>query len=119
MINRTLIAGAVVMVLTVAGTALAQLDPGIKFHLFENGIPVGEVYVPERAPSATSYVEHWVLYPGYRYPGPNFVGELLVAPIPSVRPYASDAEFFRRAPFPEGSTYIEVRADEYDVLPGR
>lgn len=117
--KQKLIVGAILLTVVFSGVALAQLDPGIKIHLYENGSLVGEVFVPERGTGDLAYTEHWVLYKNYQYPGPRFVGELLVAPVPSVRPYADTAEFFRNAPFPEGSKYVEVQAVEYDFLPGR
>lgn len=111
--------GGILLTVLFSGVAFAQLDPSFKIHLYENGSLVGEVFVPDREKGQLAYTEHWVLYKHYQYPGPRFVGELLVAPIPSMRPYASDADFFRNAPFPEGSKYIEVKAVESDFLPGR
>ena len=118
MFARAIVVAALLLTVS-SGIARAQLDPGIKYHLYENGVFVGEIYVPEREPQSPSYTEHWVLYPNYQYPGPRFIGPLLVAPMPSMRPYESDAEFFRTAPFPAGSKYVEVQAVESDFLPGR
>ena len=117
MTTNRLIVGAILLVGLLSGRVLAQLDPGTRFHLYENGSLVGEVFVPDRETGRRDYTEHWVLYKNYQYPGPRFVGELLVAPIPSVRPYADTADFFRNAPFPEGSKYIEVSVLESDLLP--
>jgi hypothetical protein len=100
-------------------TAKAQLDPGLRTYLYENGIRVGEVYVPDRAAGATEYVEDWVLYPNYLYPGPQFIGALQIVPSSSERPYASETDFFQRVPFAPGSKYIRVLAQEYTSLPGR
>jgi hypothetical protein len=117
--RKQVVVAALLLIVAFAGSAGAQLDPTIKYHLYENGSHVGEVFVPERAIDAVSYTEHWVLYKNYQYPGPRFIGALLIAPIPSEAPYADETEFFRTAPFPEGSTYIKVDSVESDVLPGR
>jgi hypothetical protein len=114
-----IVVAALLLTVAFGGSALAQLDPSIKFNLYENGSHVGEVFVPERAADALTYTEHWVLYKNYQYPGPRFIGALLIAPMPSMAPYADETEFFRTAPFPEGSTYIKVDSVEYDALPGR
>jgi len=113
--------GAVALAVTLAGimppVAKAQLDPGDKFYLYENGMRVGEVYVPDRAQGQTEYLEHWVLYPGYMYPGPRFIGTLQIVPSPMEKPYASESDFFQRVPFAAGSKYIRVLAQEYPYLP--
>ena len=110
---------AVILTLLVAfaGLAWSQLIPEVTVRLFEAGSLVGEVYVPDRAEGQTQYTEHWILYRNYQYPGPRYVGELLVAPIPSVAPYSSDADFFRNAPFPSGSKYVKVDVQEFTTLP--
>ena len=108
------------LALMFSGLALAQLDPGFKnfFFLYENGARVGEVFVPERGIGQTSYKEHWVLYGNYQYPGLKYIGQLLIAPIPSsTTPYAGEADFFRQASFPAGSKYVEVTAEEFNTLP--
>jgi hypothetical protein len=102
-----------------SGVGWAQIDPSTKHRLYENGTLVGEVFVTPRAPTDRRYTEHWILYPNYQYPGPRFVGELQVTPIPSVAPYADEEEFFRTAPFPDGSKYVLVQVEEFDRLPGR
>ena len=116
--TQTVVA-ALLITAAFAGSAIAQLDPSFKFNLYENGAHVGEAFVPERPLDAVAYTEHWILYKNYQYPGPRFIGALLIAPMPSMAPYADETEFFRTAPFPEGSTYIKVDSVEYDALPGR
>lgn len=104
----------------VCGSAgYAQLDPTIRILIFQNGRVHGEVFVPERAPEELAYLEHWVIYPDFQYPGPGFIGALMLTPVPSMRPYADTQEFFRTAPFPAGSKYIQVESVESDTLPGR
>lgn len=95
----------------------AQVDPGVRLYLYENGIRVGEIYAPDRTAGAIEYVEDWVLYPNYLYPGPQFIGALQIVPSPTERPYASEADFFQRVPFAAGSKYIRVFAQEATSLP--
>lgn len=107
-----------------ASLGLAQLNPDTRsLLLYESGLRVGEIYVPERAPAATHYLEHWVLYKNYLYPGPNFIGELLVSPLAGgtseQNVYRDEADFFRRATFPAGSKYVKVTVDEFTSIPGR
>jgi hypothetical protein len=102
--------------------AQAQLDPGARLYLIERGSSgidhtVGEVYVHDRTPDQTQYVEDWVLYPNYQYPGPQFMGMLNITPSPMERPYASQSDFFRNVPFSAKSKYVRVTAQEFTSLP--
>jgi hypothetical protein len=112
---------AAMLTLALAGIfthgAKAQVDPGTRLYLYENGVRVGEIYVPERAAGAIEYVEDWVLYPNYLYPGPQFIGALQIVSSPTERPYASETDFFQRVPFAAGSKYIRVFAQESNSLP--
>lgn len=114
---------AALLALVIAGTAPrpanAQLDPGIRTLLYENGIQVGEIYVPERAAGQTQYDEEWVLYPNYRYPGPGFIGSLEIVASPTEKAYESLSDFLQRAPFPKGSKHVHVMSQEHDSFPGR
>ena len=62
MTNDKLVAGTILLCVCFSGLALAQIDPGYKVHLYENGSLVGEVFVPERATGQLEYTEHWILY---------------------------------------------------------
>ena len=106
-----------VLLAGLAHKAKAQIDGGNRIYLIENGARVGEVYVPDRTPDQTQYVEDWVLYPNYRYPGPSFLGILNVVPNTSIMPYASETDFFQKVPFLAGSKYVRVTAQEYTSLP--
>ena len=97
--------------------AKAQIGPDVKVYLYENGVRVGEIYVPDRAADQSQYLEHWVLYPNYMYPGPKFIGALEIVPSPTEPPYASEQDFFRRVPFGPGYKYIRVTAQESTSLP--
>jgi hypothetical protein len=85
--------------------------------LYEGDSRVGEVFVPQRDPAETRYVEHWVLYPNYRYPGPRYLGALRVVVSTSEAPYASEDDFFRNVPFAKGSKYVRVNCQESPALP--
>src|SRR5262245_19046688 len=99
--------------------ASAQLDPSDGYDVFQNGIRVGEIYVPERDPKATQYVEHWVLYNSYVFPSsdqPELKTEIRLAQKSS---YESEADFFARAPFGPGFRYVRADCTDTDRLPGR
>ena len=113
----TAVAIAVMLTGIMPPAAKAQLDVGSRFYLYENGVRVGEIYVPDRAEGQSEYLEHWVLYPNYMYPGPRFIGALQIVPSPTEKPYASESDFFRNVPFAPGSKYIRVLAQEYSYLP--
>jgi hypothetical protein len=116
--RQFLIAAAVFVFLT-AFTVNAQVDSGNRLYLYENDVRVGEVYVPLYVPGQTSYTQHWVLYPGYLYPGPKFIGALQVIPSPTERPYASETDFFQNVPWSAGSKYIRITSEEFTSLPVR
>jgi hypothetical protein len=97
----------------------AQLDPSGIYDILQNGIRVGEVYVPERDPRATQYVEHWVLYNSYVYPSkdtPELKTEIRLAQKSN---YESEADFFARVPFGPGFRYVRADCTDTDQLPGR
>ena len=95
----------------------AQIDPYF-YELVQNGVPVGIIYVPDRAPGATLYAEHWILFPNYVYPGANH--RVVTEIVPSDRQhYTSEADFFRRAPWGTGFRYVHVAANDTTMLPGR
>jgi hypothetical protein len=93
----------------------AQFDTKARIYLWQDGVKFGEVFVPDRLPGATHYEEHWVLYKGYQYPGPNNLRGLVVKAEPSEMPYRSVEDFFARVPFRKGSKYIHVTATESPV----
>ena len=99
--------------------AQAQIDPGGATHytqlLFDHGVQVGEVYILDRAPGQTQYAEDWVLYPNYAHSGPRFIGALQV--VPGTLHYQSESDFFSKVPFPAGSKFVRVSAEEFSSLP--
>jgi hypothetical protein len=97
--------------------AQAQIDPGSHYtqSLFDHGVQVGEVYVLDRAPGQTQYAEDWVLYPNYAHSGPRFIGALDV--VPGTLHYQSESDFFSKVPFPAGSKFVRVSAEEFSSLP--
>lgn len=107
---------AVIGALALAKSAPAQIDPGF-FEVFQNGVKVGEICVPARDVEAVNYVEHWVLFNNYVYPGrdPELVTTIKVAR----RGYANEADFFARAPWGPGFRYVRVDSTDTDRLPGR
>jgi hypothetical protein len=99
-------------------TTHVQLDPDV-YEVLQNGIRVGEIYVPARDPKATQYVEHWVLYNSYVYPSkdqPDWTMEIRAA---QRSHYESEADFFARVPWGPGFRYVRADCAESDRLPGR
>lgn len=94
----------------------AQLDPG-NFCIVQDEVQVGEIFTPVRNPGAPQYVEHWVLYPGYRYPSRENRLKVTVQPCAHTT-YSSEQDFFARVPFATGSRYVRVDARESTTLPG-
>lgn len=107
---------AALVALVVASRAQAQIDPG-NFDIVQGGAKVGEVFVPARAPGAQQYIEHWVLFQAYVYPGPNAPLTTAIRPAPAR--YTSTADFINRVPWGTGFRYVRVVADDRDTLPGR
>jgi len=107
---------AVIGALALAKSAPPQIDVGY-FEVFQNGIKAGEICVPPRDPEAINYVEHWVLFNNYVYPGrdPELVTTIRVAR----RGYADEADFFARVPWGPGFRYVRVDSTDTDKLPGR
>jgi hypothetical protein len=93
--------------------ALAQLDPGVS-AVYQNGAKVGEIYVPARTDQGL-YAEHWILYPNYAYVGQGGA-EIKIVPDPN-KNYASEADFFARAPFGPGYRYVHVTSEDSAKLP--
>lgn len=109
------------LLLVIVAVCSAQLDPhgpnlGASFDLYEAGNKVGEIYVPGREPGVSHYLEHWVLFPNYVYPGPRNLTTLQIIP-KATSPYMDEADFFRRVAFGRGSRYVRVTADEFTQLP--
>ena len=106
------------MLARAAAPAHAQIDSGNRsMEIWQGGAKVGEVYVPARPTDATTYVEDWVLFPGYVYPSGD--GKVEVALRPGGPAYESEADFFARVAYPKGSRYVKVQSAEADRLPGR
>jgi hypothetical protein len=114
--SRKLSLYVAVSILLLSSIAPAQIDPG-NHDIFQNRIKVGEIYVPPHAPGQLLYVEHWVLFPGYVYPGPENMQKLQIRPAP-LR-YSNEAEFFRNVPWGRGYRYVHVTAYDTNMLPGR
>ena len=106
--------------LAFAGAAWGQVDSGVKYHLYESGRLVGEVFVEAAPPERDAAPpEHWIVYPEYQYPGLRYIGELMVTPVPSLEPYDDLEDFVRNASFPAGSKYIRMDVETFTSLPGR
>ena len=102
-------------VFALASPAQAQLDPG-NVDVFQGGSKVGEIFVPARAPSAHRYIEHWVLFSGYVYPGSDSATTTEIRA--ATARYASAQNFFNRVPWGPGFRYVLIQATEAGRLPG-
>ncbi|MFH0176609.1 hypothetical protein ACIA6D_30490 [Streptomyces cacaoi] len=110
-------AAASAVILATGGTAHAQLDPdGKAFDIFQNNVKVGEIFVPERSQGDTDYLENWVLFPKYQYPGPQHPGLATVIKAGTTE-YKSQSDFFENVPFKPGSKYVAVDSHESSGLP--
>ena len=100
----------------VTGIAPVQVDP-VNHDIFQDGKKVGEIYVPDREPGATNYIEHWVLFSDYIYPNRNLP---VVTTIKASRFHDASAEqFFARVEWGPGFRYVRVEAFDTDKLPTR
>jgi len=114
--NIKRLAVVIALIACLTTMASAQLDPGM-CGIFENGVQVGEIYVPRWA-SESLYVEHWILYPNYVYPNARNGVHVEIVPEPNAK-YTSEADFFARAPFGPGYRYVRVTSNDTGLLPGR
>ena len=103
-------------VLTLTRSAHAQLDGGM-FNLLQNGAKVGEIYVPQHEREAINYVEHWVLFNNYEYPGKD--PSLVTTIVAGRNSYESEEDFFKRVSWGPGFRYVRVDSTDTDKLPGR
>ena len=82
--------------------------------VYDGDTLVGQVYRDFAGPR---YLEHWVLFPNYRFDqggGPGRSVEIVAEP---GRGYRSVKDFLARVPFPAGSRYVVAACQEYDRLP--
>ena len=113
---RLLAVFCAVCALMLALPASAQLDPG-NFEIFQNGRIVGEIFVPARTSGQTKYVEHWVLFSEYKYPGGKLSAQIVIKSSP--RSYPSLEDFLARVPWGSGYRYVRIEATDTDKLPNR
>jgi hypothetical protein len=121
---KTFVKGVALLVIVLSTFALspakpsrAQLDPIGGYEILQKGIKVGEIYVPKRDLGAIKYVEHWVLFANYVYPGRN--ADLLTTIGIGPNSYESEADFFARVSWGPGFRYVRVDCTDTDRLPGR
>jgi len=93
--------------------------PDDQHLIYQNERQVGEIYSPGNDIKATRYVEHWVLYDGYVYPGKDQKQAPTMIRSASKSDYESETDFFARVPWGAGYRYVRVDCTEYDNLPGR
>ncbi len=91
----------------------AQMEVGV-MGVYQNGKEVGRIYVPPRNAKDNTYVEHWVLYPGYLYPGKKRPGfETLIVPLHES--FSSLSAFKNSLVLEPGSRIIEVLSHESKI----
>lgn len=100
--------------------ARAQLDPGFRsFDILQNGVKVGEIFRDPTVdpPEPDRYLEHWVLFDRYVYPGEraDVATEIRVGRAE----YKNEKDFFARVPWRKGYRYVKVDCLDGTTLPGR
>jgi hypothetical protein len=89
----------------------SDVPPATLHELFHaDGQKVGEIYVA-RAPGASTYVEHWVMFDSFEYPD-------VIRPAED-QPYTSEQDFLARVPFGPGYRYARWDVAEQSRIPGR
>ncbi|NOU13305.1 MAG: hypothetical protein HOO92_04960 [Methylococcaceae bacterium] len=79
--------------------------------IHQNDKEVGRIYVPPRHAKPDTYVEHWVLYPGYVYPSNKRPG-LKTIIVPLEESFSSLSSFKNSLFLQPGSRLIEVLSHE-------
>jgi hypothetical protein len=95
--------------------ASAQVDPG-EYQIYQGGVVVGIIYVPERGPDPTIYAEYWVLSSHYIYPSAKTMVATEIVPM-ATNPYTSLTDFIMRVPWAEGYRFVTVIAKDRATLP--
>jgi hypothetical protein len=90
----------------------AQLKPGSAYVLDKQGNIVGMVYIPEKK-DLKNYVEHWILFPDYVYPGDKNFDATLTVELTRDFKYDNLADFIDDNFCEKGCRYIEVKSVEY------
>jgi hypothetical protein len=112
-------AASVVLAVTIfTGVVFGQIPVNPDLVLVESGNKMGIAYRGPGPEDATQYVEHWILFPGYAYPGTDTLATLELTP-GAGQYFESESDFFTRAPFPAGSKYVRAYCEEFTKLPGR
>ena len=115
--QRSLVLVAVLVCLGTLTTAFGQLDYDTYF-IFENGAPVGIIYVPDHTADPSLYAENWILYPNYIYPSAKNLVTMQIVPSTTVH-YTSEEDFYKRAPWGAGFRFVYGTAHDTTTLPGR
>jgi hypothetical protein len=107
---------ALALLLVCLGACLmfAQVLPDERAAIIQNGVQVGEIYVPPQSDRGL-YVEHWILYPNYVYP--NARNGVKTEIVPIANPYTNEEDFFARAPFGPGYRYVEATCNDSPRFP--
>lgn len=112
-ILRYLTASLSLALLLLPALARAQLEVGV-MGIYQNGKEVGRIYVPNRGAKDETYVEHWVLFPGYVYPSKHRPGlETLIVPLEESA--ESLADFKKNQAAQPGVRFVEVLSHETEL----
>jgi hypothetical protein len=103
--------------LCVATPAFAQLDYDT-YDIYQGGVLVGTIYVPQRAADQPIYSEYWILFANYVYPSEKNPVTTQTAPSTGYH-YTSVEDFFAKAPWGKGYRYVDIVALDSSALPGR
>lgn len=94
--------------LSLCAPLFAQLDYDT-YDIYQNGMLVGVIYVPQRGADPSVYAEYWIMSNKYQYPSEE---NQVTTEIRHARGYhyTSLADFLEKAPWGDGYHYVVVTA---------
>ena len=101
--------------LSICTPMFAQLDYDT-YDIFQNGVDVGVIYVPERGPDSSVYTEYWIMSNRYQYPSER--NQVATEIKHSTRfHFTSLEDFLTNAPWGDGFHYVTVVAFDRTTKP--
>jgi hypothetical protein len=101
--------------LCVLTPAFAQLDYDT-CDIYQGGVLVGTIYVPERGADTSVYAEYWIMSNRYVYPSEKTPVTTQITPSTGYH-YISLTDFLTKAPWGDGYHYVTVVAFDRTTRP--